>query len=253
MVHAEDLYSERFGAKARLLVDRVTVDMEWKYDMASGETNLGRLALSAPLAAGFRASAEVRKYVPFFELWTIWGAFSPVGYEEARGRVDWMGPSGRLSAHAYGSYRKYGDTDTGSPDSPEITDHGWRMGLGGRIALRPDMFLSGEYRYDDGYGSSRNGGDVSLQRSFGRDRFLAVTGTSFETFSEFRVGSGRVFGGGIQGATPLGVAKLQGGAMLYKHEQQNRPNLLDLNQTRLHLSVEIPIGKDPGLAGRGNP
>lgn len=252
MVHEEDLYSERVGGTARLLVSRVTVDMEFKYDLASGETNLARLALSTPLAAGFRGSAEVRKYLPFFELWTIWGAFSPVGYEEARGRLDWMSPSGRLSAHAYGSYREYGETDAEAPEDYEITDHGWRMGLGGRVALQPEMFLSGEYRYDEGYGASRNGGDVSLRRSFGRDRYVAITGTSFETFSEFRVGSGRVTGGGLQGATPVGPARLQAGAMFYKHQQQERPSLLDFNQTRLHLSLEIPIGKDPGLAGRGN-
>lgn len=253
MVHTEDLYSERLAASARVLVRRATVDMEFKYNLASGETNLARLALSAPLVSGFRGSVEVRTYLPFFELWTIWGAFSPVGYDEARGRLDWLSPSGRLSAHAYGSHRRYGNTDAEAPEDYGITNEGWRMGLGGRVALRPDLFLAGEYRYDEGYGASRNGGDISVRRSFGRDAYLALTGTSFETFSEFRVGSGRVTGGGIQGATPLGPAKLQAGAMLYKHEPQERPNLLNLNQMRLHLNLEIPIGRDPGLAGRGNP
>jgi hypothetical protein len=79
-----------------------------------------------------------------------------------------------------------------------------------------------------------------------------VTGTAFETFSEFRVGYGRVYGGGIQGATPVGPARLQASAMYYRHNQQERPSLLDLNQARLHLILEIPIGRDPGLNGRGS-
>lgn len=252
MVHTEDLYSERVGGSARLLIKRVAVDMELKYDLASGETNLARLAMSTPLWAGFRGSAEVRKYLPFFELWTIWGAFSPVGYEEARGRLDWMSPSGRVSTHAYGSYRKYGETDAEAPEGYTITDHGWRLGLGGQLRVQPQLFLTGEYRYDEGYGASRSGGDVSIRRTFGRDAYLAITGTSFETFSEFRVGSGRVMGAGIQGGAPLGPATLNGGAMFYKHQQEERPRVLDLNQTRIHLSLEIPIGRDPGMAGRGN-
>ena len=45
--------------------------------------------------------------MPFFELWTIWGAFSPVGFQEVKARLDWMGSSGRISAHVYGSRRAY--------------------------------------------------------------------------------------------------------------------------------------------------
>ena len=57
---------------------------------------------------------------------------------------------------------------------------------------------------------------------------------------------------GIQGAFPLAFAKVQGGAMFYRHDQIDRRNLMDLNQVRLNLSLEIPIGSDPGLRGGGN-
>jgi hypothetical protein len=252
MVHQDDLYSERLAATARLLVAKATVDAEIKYNLATEETNLARLSVSTPLFAGLRGSGEIRKYVPFFELWTIWGAFSPVGYEEARGRLDWTSSTGWLSGYAYGSYREYGETDAQAPEEYSITDHGWRLGAGGRVVLDENLLLSGEYRYDKGYGASRSGGDFSVRRSFGRETYLAFTGTAFETFSEFRVGYGRVYGGGLQGAAPVGPATVQAGAMFYKHDQQDRPSLLDLNQARLHLILEIPIGKDPGLSGRGN-
>ena len=52
--------------------------------------------------------------------------------------------------------------------------------------------------------------------------------------------------------TPIGPATLRGNAMVYKHTQSDRPSILDLNQTRMSLTLEIPIGRDPGLAGRGN-
>ncbi len=251
-VRSEDLYSERVAGSARVLVKRATVDVEVKYDLAAEVVNLARLKVAAPLGAGFRGSGEIRKYVPFFQLWTIWGAFSPVGYKEARARIDWTSATGRFGGHAYGSYRQFGDTDAEAPTGYEIRDNSWRTAVGGRYAIRDNLILDGEYRHDVGYGASRSGGDVSLQRFFSNDTYLAVRGTAFETFSEFRVGSGQVVGGGIQGSMPLGRTTIQAGAMIYRHTENDRPSLLDLNQARLNLTLDIPIGKDPGLGGRGN-
>jgi len=250
--HTGDLYSERVAGSARLFIEQATLDVEWKYDLASEQTNLAQISLSRPLIAGFTGRGEFRKYVPFFELWTIWGAFSPVGYKEARGRLDWASNTGRIAAHAYGSYRQYEETEADAPADYGIRDDGWRIAFGGRYAIQDDLIMDGEYRYDEGYGASRSGGDLTVQRLFGRSTYVALKGTAFETFSEFRVGSGRVIGGGVQGGIPLGPATVQAGAMFYKHTQQDRPNILDLNQARLHLNLEIPIGKDPGMAGRGN-
>ncbi len=252
MIQSDDLYSERIAGTARLLVEKVSVDAEVKYDLTKEETNLARISVSRPLLAGFRGTAEVKRYVPFFELWTIWGAFSPVGYDEARARLDWMRPDGRLSGYAYGSYLKYADTGAEAPAGYRIRDDSRRFAVGGRYTVQENLSVAGEYRYDEGYGAGRSGGDLSVQRSFGGDRYLAFQGTAFETFSEFRVGSGRVVGGGIQGATPLGFATVQGGAMIYKHTAEDRPRILDLNQARLNLSIVIPIGSDPGVVGRGN-
>jgi len=246
------LYSERIAGSARLLMGGTTLDVEVKYDLATEATNLFRVAVSAPLWAGLRATGELRKYRPFFDLWTIWGVFSPVGFREAKGRLDWMAPAGRLVAYAYGSYRDYEDTDVSKTASLLLQDESWRLGGGARYAISDEMALNGEYRYDVGYGASRSGGDLSLRRTFGPKTYLAINGTAFESFSEFRVGSGQVLGGGLQGAMPLRNANLQAGAMYYKHFQYDRPTALDFNQTRFHLNLEIPIGKDPGLSKRGN-
>ncbi|MGD2122181.1 MAG: hypothetical protein PVJ76_10580 [Gemmatimonadota bacterium] len=251
MIQANDLYSERIGGSARVLLKQATLEMEVKYDLAQGQTNLARVSLSHPLGHGLRGTGELKKYVPFFQLWTLWGAFSPVGYTEGRARLDWMREDGRLAAHAYGGYRKYAGTGADAPSVYGIRDDSWRLAVGGQYRLQDDLTASGELRYDEGYGSTRSGGDLSLMKQLHRDRYLAIQGTAFETFSEFRVGSGRVIGVGLQGGTPLGPSKVQAGAMYYRHSTEERPTILDLNQARAHLSVEIPIGSDPGLAGRG--
>jgi hypothetical protein len=251
MIQEEDLYSERFAGSAQLLVEKLTVEMEVKYDLAQGQTNLARMSFSHPLGPGLTGTGELKKYVPFFQLWTLWGAFSPVGYTEGRARLDWMRADGRLAAHAYGGFRKYGDTDAEAPPAYGIQDESWRFAVGGRYRIQDDLTASGELRHDEGYGSIRSGGDFSLLKQFNSDRYLAIQGTAFETFSEFRVGSGRVIGVGLQGGTPLGPSKVQAGAMYYRHTAEERPTILDLNQARVHVSVEIPIGSDPGLRGRG--
>ncbi len=247
-----ELYSERLAASGRVLVGEFTLDGEIKYDLATSQVNLGKLRASIPLGPGFKASGELRSYRPFFELWTIWGAFSPVGYDEFRARVDWTAPTGKVSAYAYSSRREYEDTHARAPDELPVNDDAWRWGLGGRYSPRTDLVFTGEYRADEGFGATRYGGDLSAQKFFGRDTYIALKGTAFETFSEFRVGSGEVVGGGVQGAFPVGPAKLQGGAMFYKHTHDDRPSLLDLNQARLNLSLEVPIGRDPGMRGGGN-
>ncbi|MBT8398569.1 MAG: hypothetical protein HKO65_18795 [Gemmatimonadetes bacterium] len=247
-----DLYSERLAASTRILLGPLTLSGELKYDLATRQTNLAKAALAFPMGHGFRASGQVRRYKPFFELWTIWGAFSPVGFDEVRGRLDWIAPTGKLSGYTYGSYRTYDVSTTQIPESLSITDESWRWGLGGRYSLRTDVTLSAEYRYDEGYGASRNGGDLSVQKFFGRDSYVALRGTAFQTFSEFRVGSGGVIGGGLEGAFPLASARVRGSGMFYRHDQIDRRSLLDLNQTRLSLSLEVPIGNDPGLRGGGN-
>jgi hypothetical protein len=229
------------------------VDLELKYDLASESTNLARVRVGAPLVAGLRGSAEFKKYLPYFDLWTIWGAFSPVGYQEGRARLDWTAPDGRFSLRGYGSYRKYGDTETSSSELVDIDDESWRLAGGGRYTLRKNTTIDAEYRYDTGFGASRSGGDVSIQRFFEEGRFLALRGTAFESFSEFTVGSGTVLGAGIQGGMPIGPAKAQINAMFYKHKQNDRPSRMDLNQARINLILEIPIGSDPGMAGRGTP
>ena len=124
-----DLYSERVAASGRVLLDWVTLDGELKWDLATSQANLGKIAASFPLGPGFKASAEYRTYNPFFELWTIWGAFSPVGYDEARGRIDWMASTGRISGYAYGSQRTYGDTGADAPDALPIQSESWRWGV----------------------------------------------------------------------------------------------------------------------------
>ena len=72
--------SERTALTAMLRpADRLTLTGSTQYDLGQGWWGTSDLFLRYG-GARVNADAGVRRYRPFFELWTIWGAFSPVSY-----------------------------------------------------------------------------------------------------------------------------------------------------------------------------
>ncbi|MBI4539579.1 MAG: hypothetical protein HY704_08755 [Gemmatimonadetes bacterium] len=245
------LYSERIAADARVLVERATLNLELEYDVATGSTNEARARVSVPVGPRWIGSAEVRRYYPYFDLWTIWGAFSPVGFDEARLEVSWS--SGvRAVARVAGAYRRYDNTGAGTTFIP-IQDDGWRLDAEGRIELFAGWTASGAYRLEDGFGASRSSADLALQRAVGTGGYLGLSAASFQRISEFQVGEGIVFAVGADAAARVRQATIRGGAMVYRHRWSERPAFMNWNQVRAHASLEIPIGPEPGAARRVSP
>jgi hypothetical protein len=74
-------------------------------------------------------SIELRRHRPFFEAWTIWGAFSPVAFDEARAELTWRNSAGNIGADVRGAWRAYGETNAGLESTPLKTG---RMASRGR-------------------------------------------------------------------------------------------------------------------------
>ncbi len=234
------LYSERAALDARALVGQMSVSASAEYDLATEEFNEARLRLSTPLAAGLQLSVEGRHYTPFFELWTIWGAFTPVGFDEASGSVAWSLPGLGLTLRGGGAYRSYEGADAGT-EFARLKDDGWRA-FGAGSWTRAGWTVDGGYRAEIGVGAVRLGGDLRLGRSFGDDRFLGLRGTSTQTFGEFRLGEQRVTGGGLEGSWRAADVTATGGAGLYRVTFENRPATPDWTQVRVYLSLGYRFG-----------
>ena len=93
---------------------RAALDLGLNYDFATGDWNEARLRAGIGEAPGVGYSVEARHSRPFFELWTIWGAFSPVGFDEGRATVDWRPRGFTFLISLHGAYRKYAETNAGS-------------------------------------------------------------------------------------------------------------------------------------------
>jgi hypothetical protein len=242
------LYTDRVSGDVGVRVSRVSVDLAVDYDLGFEEFNEASLRVSAPLAFGLEAMAQRRRYTPHFELWTIWGAFSPVGYDETRGWLAWNAPGGQVRLEAGGAYRTYEDTDAGA-QFVDLEDDGWRAFGRGRWNHR-GWFVDGSYRAEEGSGAARYGGDLSIGRDFGAGRYVSLRGTSSQNFSEFRLGEQVTAGGGVDAAWRFGDVTLTGGWAVYDLTYKDQPRVSDWVQHRGRLGISYHFGTEPETPDR---
>lgn len=246
------LYSERIAADASLRIGRQgSVDGALELDLATGDFNEARVSGQHAVGRDLVASAQVRRYAPFFELWTIWGAFTPVGFTEATGGLAWTGFANRLALSVDGGWRSYDDPNAGA-GFLEMKSDGWRLGADAQYRVTPAWMAHGSWRTEIGFGASRTDGDAGVRWQRGDDSWLGVVGSAFQSVYEFRVGTGRVVGLGLDGGTRLrDDLRLSGDVAAYRHVYGDLAPATDWSQLRGALRLEWTIGRDPGLAGRG--
>jgi hypothetical protein len=240
------LYGERVALDASTRLGRTSIDGALQADLATGAFNQLSLRVARPLPLRFSAGIEARHYTPFFPLWTIWGAFAPVGFDEARADARWQTSDGSLAVSADGSYRQYQTTHTGVAFLP-LRDDGWHIGTGGTWRPRAAWTASGSYGRDIGFGASRSDGSAGLHWTPGERGYIGVIGTAFQTIYEFRVGSGTVTGAILDGGVRVTPdVRIVADAALYKHVGKDTPSIVDWSQRRATLRVEWTVGRDPG-------
>jgi hypothetical protein len=242
------LYSERFAADGLYRTGWGEVDASLKADLASREINESLVRLRWDASRALTLSAWGRTYKPFFELWTIWGAFSPVGFQEAgvtgAWRLAWR--SARIQGQA--AYRTYPDAGTSTTFGEYRTD-GWRVGLSGTVGIAPLWTLEGTYHADVGLGAAKSSTSARVQRQLRDGAYVGFNATAFQTAYEFRVPEGVVWGLGADGAAPLGSrSRVSGSALWYHHRTDNNGSVPDWSQLRLTVRLDWTIGPEPGLS-----
>jgi len=104
----------------------------------------------APHGMG-RLTLGGRRYRPRFDLWTIWGAFSPVAYNAGFGSLA-LSPIGGLELRTSGEIYEFDDTET-SNRLAQVESDGWRWRLGATYNGLEDWRFDGGYWVDKGPGS----------------------------------------------------------------------------------------------------
>lgn len=242
------LYSERVALDGSARLGLTSLDAQIQGDLATGDLNELSLRATRRLPRGMSATLEARHYNPFFPLWTIWGVFSPVGYNEARGVARWSSPDQSLSLSGSGSYRKYQNTNTGLAFLP-LRDNGWHAGASAAWRPRAAWAVTGSYDRDIGFGAAQSDGSAGLRWTPSDRGYIGVTGTAFQSVYEFSVGSGTVtgiiFDAGVR-LTP--DIRLAGSGAIYQHIGRDRPQILNWSQRRVSLGLQWTVGSNPGMS-----
>lgn len=244
---AAGLYSDRFAANADVRVSRVDFSGGLQYDLATGAFNDVHLRVQAPLGLGFHVDAEVRRYLPYFDLWTIWGVFAPVGYTEERLGASWGSTDQRVAFSLAGGARRYDQANAGVNFLP-LVNSGWDVDATGSWRFLPRWTVHGEYRFLYGSGSTLDDASGGLRWTPTARTSIDLTGSASETLYEFQVGTGKVLGVGLSGSVEIITAlRAIADVGIYRYVGGETPQITDWNQTRASLRLEWTLGRDPGL------
>jgi hypothetical protein len=234
--------SERVGLEAAVRpVTGVRLAGGADYDLAAGwwgsaEASLGYATprVSATLGA--------RRYRPHFDLWTIWGAFSPVAYRAFHGAVTFVASSQIDVRGRYERYR-YENAEAATPLFDAQRD-GWRWDVGATVTPLPGWTLDGGYRREFGPGAAAAGVAGSLMYAPSRRLALTLLGSTVDRPLEFRYNDAtvRVYGIDAQ-AEPSPRVRVGLAATRYQ-EVHRRPDAaaFDWNQFRVSARVVLQFG-----------
>jgi hypothetical protein len=247
------LYSDRVAADASWRAFGATADASLSWDVSTREVNEASLQVSRAITTGFTGSLEARRHRPFFEAWTIWGAFSPVAFDETSATVSWRNRTGTLGAEVRGASRRYDETNAGLESAPLKRD-GWRAGAGADWLPREHWMVYANYDVDIGFGASRSDIVAGARWMPDESRWLGIAASGLQHIYEFRVGTGRVNGVRLEGGTRIAAdTRVVVDAALYAHRLSGADASPNWSQRRFLVRLEWTVGRDPGSGVTGSP
>lgn len=250
--------SERAAVTAVLRpVEHVVLTGGAEYDLAQGWWGTSDLSLQYT-DARFQADAGVRRYRPYFELWTIWGAFSPVPHTSIHGSV---GFSPIRVLRIRGGGERYWFSESGAETAlASFEDRGWRTWAAATALVSSALTLDAGYRAEFGPGASSRTWDGRVTWAPTTRLTLAAFGSTFTRPLELRFDDAKVQAAGIDaGLRASDRLQLALTAAQY-FEDRRRPDAgaFDWNQFRLHARVTWVFGSDadhlrlpPAIRGAG--
>lgn len=245
--------SERAGVDAALRPYRgVTLSGGADYDMAQGwwGSAEGTLAYAAPNGR-VHASAAVRRYRPHFDLWTIWGAFSPVPYTAIDASLA-VTPIRRLELRASGERYSFADAEAATP-LVSVESDGWRFSWDAAYTLPQSLTVRGGYHAEFGPGASSRGFEGGVTYSPAEFLTLALHGGTLNRPLELRFdeSSVRTYGLYAQYRSSSRV-RVELDASGYSEDRQ-RPDAAAFSWDQLRVSARVVFVFASGAELRGLP
>lgn len=241
------LYSERLASDGMIRLGVFTIDGGVQANLGARNINQARVQLSAPLVNRISGSLEARRYRPYFDLWTIWGMFNPIGFREALANAHWSNASGTTALHIGGGLRSY-DDDNGGVEFDRLRSDGWRAVADASWTPRSLLTLAASYRADIGFGASKSDGSLTARLNLGESSYISTSALAFQQVHELDIREGTVYGLGTDAAFKLSNASKVGWSMaVYRHNNASPADEIDWSQVRGSFWLEWAVGTNPDI------
>ncbi|MEP7325394.1 MAG: hypothetical protein ABI836_05535 [Gemmatimonadota bacterium] len=217
-----------------------------EYDLAQGLWGSSDITLRY-VAPNFALTGGFQRYRPHFELWTIWGAFSPVAYQAVTSSVSFSGLP-HLQLRARGTRFSYEKTETETP-LVSVEDRGWRIALGATWTPIPRLSIELGHEAEFAPGGSYVSYDGAVSFAPREQLLLTVHGGRLVRPLEFRFDEATLNQAGVETAwRPSERWQFDASVVRYM-ENRKRPDAaaFDWNQTRLSARVSFLFGSGEGV------
>jgi hypothetical protein len=240
----DHLIAERVGGDFVVRVTpQVSVNGGADYDLAYGQLGTADLSLTMGIPR-WKTSLNVggRRYRPYFELWSIWAAFSPVPYHARFASVT-VTPIPRLQVRGRAERYDFDAANAANPLAP-VEKGGWRSSLGATYRHSASLMVTADYHFEDGPGAGTVGLDGSVfWQPVSR---LALRGSvaNLQRALELRFDDADVWLYGAEAdLSVVDQVRLFGGATLWD-EHHDRPDAAAYSWTslRVHAGMRLTFG-----------
>jgi hypothetical protein len=208
------------------------------YDLAQGLWGTADLSLRFA-APAINAAVTARRYLPHFDLYSVWTAFSPVPYKGIYGTATvtpWRG----IQLRGRAEYYKFDNADATTP-LVTVRQDGWRWTVGATLLRLQRWTFDGGYIYQVNPGASAWGVDGTVAYQPSPALTLRVFGSTLNRPLEYRYETSMVQTVGFN-VNWQALGNLQVSGIVNEiFEQRQRPDNsgFDWNQTQVSARVTI--------------
>jgi len=184
-----------------------------------------------------------RRYRPYFSLWSLWSAFSPVPYSAVNASAD-VRATDRLTLHARGEVYRYESAGVSTALVPTLEDDGWRASGGGTATLNPHWSVDGNLGFEHGPGASARFADAAVRWAPNAMYALDVHGGALDRPLELRYYDASSLWIGARGEIQFGTQYRFWGDVTLVDDERDRPDASasSLSQFRIRTGVSASFG-----------
>jgi hypothetical protein len=212
------------------------------YNIAEAQVGSADLVVTY-IRPRFTVTGGARRYRPFFSLWSLFSAFSPVPYNAVNASADFR-VTGRLTLHGRGELYRYEDAEVSTALVPDLEDGGWRANGGGTLALNPRWSVDANLGLEHGPGASARFADAAVRWAPNAKYTFDVHGGALDRPLELRFYDASSLWVGARGERQFGSQYRIWAEGQVVHDERDRPDpaASSLSQFRIRTGVSASFG-----------